>query len=162
MQVEIKNLPAARLAYMRWTGPYGHPGITQTWERFGAWCAQHGLTQPRRKMYGISQDDPEITPAEKCRYDCCVAVDDGFVLQGAAESGVGLQDFAGGRYACARFTGTGADIHAAWMRLYGQWLPRSGMQADDKPGLEIYDEDFEVDHATGAFSCWLCVPVRSL
>jgi AraC family transcriptional regulator len=162
MQVELKTLPAMQLAYLRWTGPYGHPGITQTWERFGAWCAQRGLTQPRRKMFGISQDNPEITPADKCRYDCCVEVDKGFAVPGASESGVGVQSFAGGRYACARFAGTGADIHTAWMRMFGEWLPQSGWQADDKPGLELYDEDFVVDHATGAFNCWLCVPVRSL
>lgn len=162
MQVELKTFPATRLAYMRWTGPYGHPGISHTWERFGAWCAQRGFMQPRRKMYGISQDNPEITPADKCRYDCCVVVEDGFSPQDAATSGVGMQSFAGGRYACARFAGTGADIHVAWTRMYGEWLPQSGWQADDKPGVELYDEDFVMDLATGAFNCWLCVPVRSL
>jgi AraC family transcriptional regulator len=160
MQIEIKNLPAARLAYMRWTGPYGHPGISQTWERFGVWCAQHGLAEPRRKMYGISQDDPETTPADQCRYDCCVAVDERFAVEDASTAGIGYQHFAGGRYACAQFVGTGNDIHAAWMRMYGEWLPQSGLQPDAKPGLEIYDEDFAVDHTTGAFNCWLCVPVR--
>ncbi len=70
--------------------------------------------------------------------------------------------YGGGRYACARFTGTGADIHAAWMRLCGEWLPQSGWQADDKPALELYEEDFVMDPKTGAFSCLLCVPVRPL
>lgn len=158
MQVELRTVPSMRLAYLRHTGPYGDPGISQTWERFGAWCGQNGLVPPRRKMYGISQDDPSITEAARCRYDCCIEVDAAFVPRGE----VGVQDFAGGRYACARFTGTGADIHGAWMRMYGQWLPQSGYQADDKPGLEIYEEDFTVDPQTGAFHCLLCVPVRRL
>lgn len=158
MHLELRTLPAMRLAYLRWTGPYGHPGITQTWERFGAWAARQGRLEPRRKMYGISQDNPETTPADQCRYDCCVAVDEGLRPTGE----IAVQAFAGGRYACARFTGTGADIHTAWMRMYGEWLPGSGWQADDKPGLELYDEDFAVDPASGAFNCWLCVPVRAL
>lgn len=158
MQVELKTLPAMRLAYMRWTGPYGHPGITRTWERFAAWCGTHGVGTPRSQTYGIAQDDPEITPADKCRYDCCVAVDGQFRPSGE----LGVQDFAGGRFACARFTGTGADIQDAWMNLYGKWLPASGLQGDDGPCVEIYDADFAVDPLTGRFSCWLCVPVRPL
>ncbi|MGH8830331.1 MAG: GyrI-like domain-containing protein [Polaromonas sp.] len=48
------------------------------------------------------------------------------------------------------------------MRLCGEWLPQSGWQADDKPALELYEEDFVMDPKTGAFSCLLCVPVRPL
>ncbi len=158
MRVELKTLSPMRLAYMRHTGAYGQPSITRMWERFGVWCGEHGLMNPRRKMYGIAQDNPMITPADKCRYDACVEVDDAFKPQGE----VGVQNFGGGRYACARFTGTGADIHAAWMRMFGEWLPQSGYQADDKPALELYEEDFVMDPKTGAFSCLLCVPVRPL
>lgn len=156
MQVELKTLPALRLAYMRHTGPYGHPDIGATWQRFWAWVGQHGLDPER--IYGIVQDDPEVTPADKCRYDCCFEVDAAFQPQGE----IGVQTFAGGRYACAPFTGTGATIHAAWMRLFGEWLPQSGYQADDKPSMELHEGDFVVDEKTGAFRCLLCMPVRPL
>jgi len=156
MQVEMKTLPALRLAYLRHTGPYGHPGIGATWQRLWIWLGQHGLDPER--IYGIVQDDPEVTPADKCRYDCCFEVDAAFQPQGE----IGVQAFAGGRYACAPFTGTGATIHAAWMRLFGQWLPQSGYQADDRPSLELHEGDFVVDKKTGAFRCLLCVPVRPL
>ena len=36
---------------------------------------------PRRRMYGISQDSPDLTPPEKCRYDACVEVDTTFEPQ---------------------------------------------------------------------------------
>lgn len=156
MHVEIRTLPALRLAYLRHTGPYGAPGISQTWERLGAWCEARGLMQPRPKFYGISHDDPGATPAAQCRYDACVPVDAAFAPQGD----VGVQPFAGGRYACARFTGPGRQIGAVWEWLYGQWLPASGLQADARAGVEVYDEDFAIDPATGAFSCWVCMPVR--
>ena len=157
MQVEIKTFPAQKFAYMRHTGPFG-PGVSKTWERFGQWCGQHDLREPRRDMIGISQDNPEITPADKLRYDCCVAVDTSFKPEGE----VGVQDFAGGKYACAPFKGTGADMHGAWMNMYGQWLPQSGWQADDKPPFELYGQDFEMDPKTGVFNCLLCVPVRPM
>lgn len=158
MDVQIRQIPDTRVAYMRHTGPYGTAGIPRTWQRFAAWCEQAGLMQPRRTMYGVSQDNPSITPPAQCRYDACIEVDEAFRPSGE----VGVQTLRGGRYACARFTGTPNDIHAAWMRLCGEWLPDSGYQADDAPAVEIYDPDYVMDEKTGAFSCWLCVPVRGL
>jgi len=158
MHVELKTIPPMRLAYMRNTGPYGQ-AVAQLWQRFAAWCGQQGYMHPRRKMYGISQDNPEITPADKCRYDACIEVDDSFKPQGD----MGVQNFGGGRYACGRFTGrAGNDVHEAWTHMFAVWLPQSGYQPDNNPALELYDEDFVVDPKTGAFNCWLCVPVRAL
>ncbi|MET1078643.1 MAG: AraC family transcriptional regulator [Pseudomonas sp.] len=158
MHIEIQTLAPQRLAYLRYTGPYGSPDITQTWGRFAAWCAAHGLMEPRRTMYGLSLDNPAITAPDKCRYDCCVVVDEEFKAQGE----IGVQTHPGGRYACAHFSGTATDIHAAWMHLYGDWLANSPWQADDKPNLEIYPVDFVMDPVSGAFSCLLCVPVKPL
>ncbi|HLD65723.1 MAG TPA: AraC family transcriptional regulator [Pseudomonas sp.] len=158
MHVDIQTLPPQRLAYLRYIGPYGNPAITQTWGRFAAWCAGQGLMEPRRTMYGLSLDNPAITPPDKCRYDCCIAVDQAFQPQGE----IGVQTHPGGLYACAHFTGTADDIHDAWMRLYGNWLADSPWQADDKPSLEIYPPDFVMDPVSGTFSCLLCVPVKPL
>jgi AraC family transcriptional regulator len=158
MNVDIQTLAATRVAYMRCVGPYGTSAIPQTWQRFAVWCEQQGFTQPRRPMYGVAQDNPEITSPEKCRYDACVLVDASFEPAGE----IGVQTLAGGRYACVPFAGTPADIHAAWSRLYGQWLPDSGYQADDRPCIELYDVDFVMDEKTGAFNCRLCMPVRPL
>ncbi|MBV9879521.1 MAG: AraC family transcriptional regulator [Gemmatirosa sp.] len=158
MEVEIRTLLETRVAYMRYVGPYGASGIPQTWQRFGAWCEAHGLMQPRRRMYGISHDNPEVTAPERCRYDACVEVDDAFVPQGE----IGVQTIAGGRYACARFLGGADEIHDAWMRFLAEWLPDSHYQPDDRPAFELYERDFFVDAETGAFPCVLCLPVRPL
>ena len=158
MNVEIRNIPATRLAYIRHTGPYGHPDISRTWQRLCAWAGQQGLMNPPRDMLGIAQDNPDITAPEKCRYDCGIEVDAGFRPQGD----IGVQEFAGGRYACTRYQGTGAGIHQAWMQMFAEGLPASGYQPDDKPAVELYEKNFESDAATGMFTCLLCVPVRPL
>jgi AraC family transcriptional regulator len=157
MTIELKTLPDVRVAYMRHVGPYGDSGITRTWQRLAAWCEQHGLMQPRRPMYGVSHDSPDVTPPEKCRYDAGIEVDAAFRPEGE----VGVQTLRGGRYACAGFTGTSAEIHAAWMRLC-DWLRDSGWQPEDGAPIEIYGTDFAMDEKTGAFSCTLCMPVRPL
>jgi len=84
-------------------------------------------------------------------------VDDDFRPQGE----IGVQTLRGGRFACARFSGTSADIHGAWMQLC-DWLPDSGYQADDAPPVEVYGKDFAMDEKTGAFNCELCMPIRVL
>ena len=161
MHIEIKQLPAMRLAYLRHTGPYGQPSIPQTWDRFVRWCEQQGFLAPRRLMLGIGQDNPEVTPADKLRYDCCVQVDAGFTVPRNEPLPIGVRDFAAGRFACARFAGHGPDLGAAWQQLYGQWLPQSGYVPGNRPGIELYDESFTIDQATGAFTCWLCLPLQN-
>ncbi|MFV0681111.1 AraC family transcriptional regulator [Ottowia sp.] len=160
MQIEIKTLPAMHLAYLRHTGPYVQPTIPQAWEHFVAWCDRHGLMTPRRTMLGIGQDNPEITPADKLRYDCCVQVDTDFVPPRDDTLPIGVQDFVAGRFACARFSGLGHEIGPAWGQLYGQWLLQSGHVPAHRPGFELYDDSFTVDMQTGAFTCWLCLPIK--
>jgi AraC family transcriptional regulator len=157
MKVELKTLEPARVAYMRHVGPYGDSGITRLWQRFAARCGELGLMTPRRTMYGISHDNPDVTPPAQCRYDACVEVGEGFRPAGE----IGVQTVPGGRYACGAFTGTPTEIHGAWMRLC-EWLPDSGWQAADGPPLEIYGPDFVLDEKTVAFNCSLCIPVRPL
>lgn len=158
MPLALRTLPRMRLACMRHTGPYGHPGLTVLWERFGAWCAAHGLGEPRPKFYGFSHDDPGCTPPEQCRYDACVQI--GVGLRTGPD--VRVMDYEGGDYACMRFEGTGPDIGAAWAQMMALDALPDGWEWQPRAALEIYDEDFAVDPATGRFACWLCMPVRRL
>jgi AraC family transcriptional regulator len=168
MHVELRLLPPMHLAYMRCTGPYTGPydstGSTasiQTWGRFAAWCHQHGLDNPDRMLLGIQQDRPSTTPAELCRYDCCVQVDEGFMP--SAE--VAVQDFAGGRYVCGQFSSTAADIQTARMHLRNEWLPSAtadgAWRLMEAPLLEIYPQGYRVNAETGVLQCSLCLPIRA-
>ncbi len=160
MQVEMKTIPPMRLAYMRHIGPYGHPAIGQMWERFEKWIRVRGIQSPGGEMYGIGHDNPNVTPPEKCRYDACVQIDRSFQLAGDDRNSIGIAEFSGGRYACGSFRGTASTIHAAWMYMYGTWLPSSAYQAADLPSLELYAGDFAVDKKTGEWSCLLCLPIQ--
>ena len=157
MKVEIKVLAPARVAFMRHVGPYGSSGIAQLWQRFANRCGGQEFMPPRRPMYGISQDNADVTPPALCRYDACIAVDADFRPAGE----VGVQTLRGGRFACVPFSGTSGEIHGAWVRLC-DWLPDSGYQADEAPPVEVYGTDFAIDAQTGAFECVLCMPVRPL
>jgi AraC family transcriptional regulator len=59
------------------------------------------------------------------------------------------------------FVGTALEIGPAWDRTFGDWLPQSGYQPDDRPCGEVYHGQ-AVDAKTGVFKCELCMPVRPL
>jgi AraC family transcriptional regulator len=155
MDVTIKTLPSARIAYLRHTGPYG-PSVGRFWaETFLPWRAAQGLESAA--CYGIGHDDPSVGNPAKFRYDACVEVRTDFV----ATSPAGISDLPGGRYALAAFYGTGADIGLAWTEFLRDWLPASGLEPDGRPCFEYYPADARYDAATGAFECQLCLPVRA-
>ncbi|HET6333968.1 MAG TPA: GyrI-like domain-containing protein [Polyangiales bacterium] len=158
MAVEIKTLPGARVAYLRYVGPYGTAGLTRTWQRFSAWCGAHALIGAGHTRYGVARDAPELTAPDRCRYDACVVVAEDFVPDSSDEFGV--QRIEGGLHACTEFYGTAIEIHERWMHLFSVWLPASAYEVDDRPSVERYGDDSVLEPETGRFSCQLCLPVR--
>jgi AraC family transcriptional regulator len=68
---------------------------------------------------------------------------------------------ASGRYAQARFELVPDQYQAAWEAVYGEWLPESGYQPDDRLAFERYLNDPE-DHPEGKHTVEICVPVKAL
>ena len=158
MAVQVRELPAHHVAYMRYVGPYGAHGIPGLWGRLLAWMRPRDLATPTRLSLGVAWDDPTITAAERCRYDACVVVPTDFV----PDRWVNLMNVPAGRYAVAPFTGTAHEIQGAWDRLFTAWLPGSGYEPDDRPCCELYRGEPTVDAKTHRFRCELCLPVRPL
>ena len=155
MKVMIETLPPARMAYLRHIGPYGQP-VSQFWlQTVRPWLIANGLEQAPR--YGVGLDDPCITASDKCRYDAGVAIPDDFVARNPA----GIQTLPGGRYAITDFEGSVDDIAATYTELLRDWLPASGLQADDRPFYEYYPADARYDAEKGTFQCRICLAVRS-
>jgi AraC family transcriptional regulator len=156
LQVAVETRPSARIAYLRYQGPFGER-VGKFWqEQVYPWmAANHLLGAPR---YGISHDDPYVTDGRNCRYDAGVEVGPDFVPSQNAH----LATLPGGLYACARYKGTSSEIGEAWDWILREWLPSSGYQLDSRDCLEYYPPDGEFDEATGAFTCDLCIPVSKL
>ncbi|WP_034303356.1 GyrI-like domain-containing protein [Herbaspirillum sp. RV1423] len=154
MNLRIVELPPARVAFLRHTGPYG-PALGDFWrDTFIPWLQANHLDGPT--CYGVGLDDPSSTPPEQCRYDACVEVPDGFVADSPAQ----VVTLPGGRYAVADFRGNARDIGAAWMKMCGEQMPGLGLQFDARPSFERYLPGSRTDPQTGLFSCEICVAVR--
>jgi AraC family transcriptional regulator len=132
LAVRLEDVAPLRLAFMRHVGPYADVG--RTWMRFMMWAGMRGLLKTGWTMIGIVHDDPEVTPADKVRYDACLTVDDRFQPEGD----VGVQGLDGGAYAVATHLGPYQDLSDTYARLCGDWLLTSGCELRSTPCFEIY------------------------
>lgn len=153
MRIDIAERSPVRVAYLRYTGPFGEP-LGRFWRaKVAPWLADHGLLDCPR--YGVTLDDVSQTPPEKCRYDACVELPPGLSLPDAPETML-----AGGRYAITHFKGTGANIGAAWEDFMREVLADPARHLDPaRPPFEHYPRGALYDARTGVFACELCLPV---
>ena len=155
MDVEVKELPEMRLAYMRRLGAYG-PEVGEVWDRFRRWALPRGLLRPDAVTLGVCHDNPEVTAPEHCRYDVGLVVDEDF----RPDEHVNVQTVPGGSYAIYPFEGRAEEVGKAWHDLFAQWLPDSGYQPDDRP---CFERCFETETADAEiFRMQICIPVRPL
>jgi AraC family transcriptional regulator len=131
-EVRIEQVPRRRLAFLRHVGPFRAVG--PTFQRLGDWAGRHGLFRPDTLVLGICYDDPEVTPADKLRVDCCVTVGDDVTPQGE----VGVQTFEGGECAVMTHIGPYSQLGEAYRWLYGVWLPASGREPRHAPSFMVH------------------------
>ena len=135
LQVEVRELPPRRIAFLRHQGSYSNVG--ETWESLIDWVGRECLFGPRTLYFGLSWDDPDVTPPEKCRYDACVTVDES--VEPAAE--IGITTLPGGRYAVTLHEGPYNRLSEAYLALLGGWFPSQGYEVGEPPGVENYLND---------------------
>lgn len=155
MKILITERPPVKVAYQRYTGPFGE-AVGKFWRATVApWLADNGLLDCPR--YGVALDNPMNTSPEKCRYDACVELPPGLDVPDSEQTTI-----AGGRYAVTHFRGTGAEIGAAWDAFVAATLADAANRLDaQRPPYEHYPRGAIYDTKTGTFSCELCLPLDS-
>lgn len=156
MNVEIKTKPALHLAYVSHHEGY-NPKIGRAFEKLCRWAGPRGLINKDSIFLGISLDNPDITPPDKCRYYACMSVPEGVM----AEKGIGVLDMPELTCAVYRYEGPQDGIDKAYKEVYSKWLPASGYQPGDFPSYEIYLNDPQSDPER-KFRLEVCLPVKPL
>jgi len=155
--VEVKELPKITVAYIRHIGPYKGDAklFGKLWGKLCTWAGSRDLMkQPDLKFLTIYHDDPKITDKEKLRISVCMSVPEDTKVGGE----FGKMEIEGGKYVIARFALNGNEFMEAWDWVYGQWLPTSGYQPDDRPCFELYPEEPK----DGKFLVDICVPIKPM
>ncbi len=138
--VEVKELPAKKAAYIRHTGPYAGDGklFETLFGKLMRWAGSRNLFIPgETETFTIYHDSPEITEEEKLRISICMTVPEGTEASGE----IGMMDIPAGTYAVATFHIDMEQYGDAWNSLFAGWLPESGYQCDEGACYEQYLND---------------------
>ncbi len=153
MDIRIEKFKPVRVAYVRHLGLYEecHRG----WKKLWNWIVENEIPVENRLMIGASYDDPQTTPVDQIRYDCCVEVND--IL--TPDETVRIRTLNGGKFAVYRHKGKYKEIGRLFGQIMNEWLPDSKYEYRIGPCWEIYRGDHnklpEEERITD-----LCVPVR--
>ena len=149
--METQHFEPSKLAYVRVTGPYGE-GYEEATGKLYQWAGTKGLHESQ--CIFIYHDNPEITPAEKCRTDVCLLVPD----ETCVEGGIELQDFVGGRYGVMRKTITeSVQYSTAWDEIMTDMI-NSGLEPDHRPCFEWYHSYDKAHHIADVS---FCTPIKA-
>ena len=159
LKVRIEDVPPLRVAYVKHMKGYeDSAGIGDAFETLFCWAGPRGVMGPDARILGLSLDNPDITPKDKCRYYAGVVVNE----RAEPDGRVGILTLRPGTYAVGRFAGGAGIFKEAYARMYGEWLPGSGWQPDDAPAFESYVGEPSGTAKDPHFVFDLYVPVKPL
>jgi len=131
-KVQLRDLPARRVAYLRVFRPYEGTAAVDALTRLMTWAEERGLAGGQ--WLGYQWEDPTIVPLELCRYDVGVEIP----ADANVDDGVSVTTFPPMRVAEVEIAGRIELELEALDWLYTTWLPRSGYAPDHQPGFEAW------------------------
>ena len=132
--VQIRDVPARRVAYLRVTQPYSAPDrVIGAVARLMAWATERGLAGGQ--WLGYQWEDPEIVPLDLCRYDVGVEIP----MTAAVDDDVSTTVFPAMKLAELAIAGPIELEMRALDWLFTTWLPRSHYVPDHQPGFEAWN-----------------------
>ncbi len=132
----ILRVDSFRIAYLRRLGSYtDFPGPLPDSREVAALVALAlSPALQRSKWVGISNDDPEITPPEKIRFDLGLTLPDRF----RPPEKFGVRVIRGGLFLRARHRGPYTDLPAAYDFLLGAYADGRRLKIRNLPPFEVY------------------------
>jgi AraC family transcriptional regulator len=151
--VEVKHVPATPLLALEHRGPYMEIG--RSFEALFGRAHAAGLLPAEIRMIGIFYDDPMSVPEDQLRARASVVAD----RVAKAVPPLELIEIGGGDCAVLRHRGPYADMRAAYLWLFGTWLPQSSREPADAPVFEEYLNSPRDTPATELLT-ELCLPLK--
>jgi AraC family transcriptional regulator len=135
-KVKVAHLPGCSTINRYHMGSYIE-GIPETWLDLYHWGNARNLIGESPLIFGVPKSNPYITPAEKSRYECRLAIKE------LSDEDVELDHFSGGKHVIYEFPEP-VDYRERGMliecysELYSYWLPQSGYRYLGNP-VELVD-----------------------
>lgn len=139
LDFEIEIFPAIRCLYLSCPSVYDIPIIETVWEDIVEFALEHRLLSDETTFIGEILDDEEITPKQKCRYNCLISLSENQDLEPSGF--LKIKTITQQKFATFLYKGSYGDIERTYQLIYANWLFQNPYELEDKPVLEIYLND---------------------
>jgi AraC family transcriptional regulator len=154
--VTLIDVSERQVAYIRVTNAFEGHTVIAAFKKMIEWAKSQNVFY-QGILFGMSVDDPHVTPRHLYRYEVCFASSFPFECM----EGISKLKMPAMRYVVTKVSGDIRKVATAWDYLYRGWLINSAYEPEHAPALEIF---LEKENATdwSHFELELCLPVRSL
>ena len=154
--VRLIDVPERQLAYIRVTNAFEMDRVLAALKTMIEWAKSQDIVS-QGILFGMSMDDPHVTPKHLYRYDVCLASSSQF----ECTEGMSKLKMPAMRYAATKVSGDIRKVATATDYLFRGWLINNDYEPEHAPGLEIFlDKENAADWSH--FELELCIPVRKL
>ena len=152
--VRLIEIPERQVAYIRVTNAFELDKTLAALKTLIDWGKSQDIFA-EGTLFGMTVDDPHVTPKHLYRYEVCLATS----LPFECGEGISKLKMPAMRYAAIKVSGDLDRLATAWDYLYRDWLVNSEYEPEHAPALEVFlDKDSAMDWSH--FELELCLPVR--
>ena len=154
--VGLIDVPERQVAYIRVTNAFEMERVLGALKTVIEWAKSQDVFS-QGILFGMTVDDPHVTPKHLYRYEVCLASS----LPFECMEGMSKLNMPAMRYAVIKVSGDIHKVATAWDYLYRDWLINSAYEPEHAPALEVFlDKESATDWSH--FELELCLPVRRL
>ncbi|WP_374458425.1 GyrI-like domain-containing protein [Chryseobacterium taeanense] len=156
--VEIRAFAQRSIAYIRLTDAFREGVVLNAFKKIVDWAKEKNLFDTET-IFGMSLDDPEVTPKEKYRYEVCITLPDHFNIKDIGHMQVTVLPEC--RYAVTKISGDLAEVGKGINYMFDVWLTGSNYECRHLHAMEIFMDKENIcnwDH----FDLEFCIPVKAL
>src|SRR5215475_9180540 len=152
--VRLIDVPERQVAYIRVRDAFEWDRVLAALKTMIEWAKSQDIFS-QGILFGMTVDDPDVTPKHLYRYEVCLASSFPFECM----EGMSKLRMPAMLYAVTRVSGDIRKVATAWDYLYRNWLINSVHEPEHAPALEIFlDKESATDWSH--FELELCLPVR--
>ncbi len=152
--VRLIDVPERQVAYIRVTNAFELDRVLTALKTVIKWAKSQNVFS-QGILFGMTVDDPHVTPKHLYRYEVCLASS----LPFECMEGMSKLKMPAMRYAVIKVSGDIHKVATAWDYLYRDWLINSSYEPEHAPALEVFlDKESATDWSH--FDLDLCLPVR--
>jgi AraC family transcriptional regulator len=156
--IEIRELPERRIAYIRVLDSFKEGVVIKAFETLVDWSKKMTLYDSQT-IFGMSMDDPMVTPKEKYRYEVAITLPEKFKID--QDNYIETMTLPKCKYAVATVSGDFNLVATVTHYLFKKWLINSPFEPEHQHGMEVFlDKEKICDWSY--FNLELCVPVKTL